>query len=70
VTAAGSDEFRGELVPDDVSPRDLADEANYRARQAGYPVTRDGRPEPRPPQALCNWGPRRLNVWRDRRPDD
>ena len=61
----GADDFpdRGELVPDDVSRRDLLAEANLRARRAGYAVTRDGRPQPRRMQAPSNWGRQKLNVW-------
>ncbi len=53
----------GQLVPDDVSPRDLRAEATLRAQRAGYDVTRDGGP-PRPKiQGVCPWGQRKLNVW-------
>jgi hypothetical protein len=53
----------GELVPNDVSARELRAEAHLRAHRAGYAVTRDGRPQPRRIQGTCNWGRQRLNVW-------
>jgi hypothetical protein len=56
---------RGELVPDDVSGRELRAEAGRRAHAAGYDVRRDGGlgPPPAKVQGLCPWGPRKLNVW-------
>lgn len=54
---------KGELVPDDVSSRDLKEEASLRAFRAGYPVTKDGKPQPRKIQSLNPWGHRKLNLW-------
>ncbi len=54
---------RGELVPMDVTPRELLDEAACRQRRAGYPVTRDGRVRPIRPTMVNPWGQPKLNVW-------
>jgi hypothetical protein len=54
---------RSELVPDDVTPRELRDEAALRARRAGYPVGRDGGPLPRRIVSVNPWGRPKLNVW-------
>ena len=54
---------KGEIVPEDVSSRDLRDEANLRAFRAGYAVTKDGRRQPRKIQSLNPWGKRKLNIW-------
>lgn len=51
-----------ELVPQDVSPRDLRQESYRRSWRAGY-TTRDGGPIPRRIQVTCPWGRPRLNVW-------
>jgi len=56
-------DLHGEFVPDDVTPAEARDEVNFRARQAGYPVTRDGRPIPHKPTLLVTWGRAKLNVW-------
>ena len=63
MTAAPLGDERGELVPDDLSPRDLRAEAGLRAYAAGHDVRRDGgRPRPKI-QGLNPWGRQRLNVW-------
>jgi len=51
-----------ELVPEDVSPRELRDELDLRTSRAGY-TTRDGRRPPRKIRATVNFGQTRLNVW-------
>jgi len=56
-------DLHGEFVPDDVTAAEARDEVNYRARQAGYPVTRDGKPVPRLPTMINPWGRAKLNVW-------
>jgi hypothetical protein len=57
-----------ELVPDDVTGRELRAEAGRRAHGAGHDVTRSGGRRPRPIQGVNPWGVPRLNVWpRDRR---
>lgn len=57
------DDFHGELVPQDVTRAELLDEAHFRARQAGYPVTREGKAEPRRIMTTVSRGATRLNVW-------
>jgi hypothetical protein len=52
----------GELVPDDVTKRELLDESHLRASRAGF-CTRDGKPIPRKVQSLNNWGRPKFNVW-------
>ncbi len=56
-----------ELVPDDLSPRELRAEAGLRAHRAGYDVTRSGDcPGPKI-QGLVNFGRQKLKLWpRDR----
>ena len=51
-----------EIVPPDVSKRELLDEANYRSHKAGY-STRDGGPIPLKIQTTVLWGRTKLNVW-------
>lgn len=53
---------KGELVPDDVSARDLREECNSRMHRAGY-CRRDGGPRPRKILTTCPIGERRLNIW-------
>lgn len=51
-----------EIVPDDVSQRDLREEVNARTYRAGY-TTRDGEAIPLKIQATVSWGQAVLNVW-------
>ena len=51
-----------EIVPPDVSKRELLEESNYRSSKAGY-TTRTGGPIPLKIQNVVLWGQTKLNVW-------
>jgi hypothetical protein len=51
-----------EIVPDNVSEKDLQDEVNRRTAKAGY-TTRFGEPPYRTKIMANGCGPSKLNVW-------
>ena len=51
-----------EIVPNDMSQKDLVEEANYRSHRAGY-TTRNGGPIPLKIQTTVPWGRTKYNVW-------
>jgi len=55
--------MNGEIVPPNVSAKDLKDEANRRTAKCGY-TTRYGEPPYQTKiMTTCNFGKERLNVW-------
>jgi hypothetical protein len=55
--------MEAELVPSNVSEKDVREEACRRSAKAGY-STKYGEPPCRTRiQGLCNWGQTKLNVW-------
>jgi len=56
--------MRAELVPDNVSDKDLKDEVLRRNIKAGYPITRFGEPSYRTKiMTTVPFGKTKLNVW-------
>jgi len=51
-----------EIVPPDMSKKDLHEEVNYRTHRAGY-TTRSGGKKPLKIQTTVSWGRPKLNVW-------
>jgi len=51
-----------EIVPDDISQKDLREEVNFRTYRAGY-TTREGGRIPLKKQMTVLWGRTKLNVW-------
>jgi len=51
-----------EIVPDDISDRDLREEVNRRTHKAGY-TTREGAPIPPKIMTTVPFGERKLNIW-------
>ncbi len=51
-----------DIVPNDISQRDLREEVNSRTSHAGY-TTRNGGAIPLKIQTSVPWGPVKLNIW-------
>ncbi len=51
-----------DIVPDDMSRRDLCEEVNSRTCRAGY-TTRSGGMIPLKIQTTVSWGQVKLNIW-------
>lgn len=51
-----------EIIPNDISRRDLYEEVNSRTHRAGY-TTRDGGKIPLKIQTSVSWGQVKLNIW-------